>query len=363
MQNVTPITKTIIFDSNDIPGKPYSRIPTIIITNNGNILAACEKRKEVGDKGEIDILLALSQDGGKTYSKTILFENEAGYGRKMNPSFVIDRIGVHGKAGRIYCFVLSCLPPWKVSHELDKGEGNTLFRYSDDDGVTWSEISTLGHKIPKECLISGPSPANGLQLDNGTLVIPAFITLEDRSFRTGIIFKTPSGDWEFSYINTPQSKSENECTIIKYGDGNQILLNTRVENTPNARHVYYSNIIEEKGDGKDIVWNIHSSNSQFRSTGACQASLELALADSQPFFLFSYPYDNPRKRICIWKSTDLEEWVPVYLLTTERSAGYSVLTFYNNKLMAIYESDPGITECAIQDLSPLLPFLTNDEYK
>lgn len=357
--NTFKISETKIFDKNDISGKPFSRIPTITIASNGNILAACEKRSVMEDKGNIDILLALSQDGGKSYSKTVLFESDKEYGRKMNPSFVIDRIGVHGKPGRIYCFVLSCLPTWKVSYELDKGEANTLFRYSDDNGLTWSEIFTLGDKIPEECIIFGPSPSNGTQLDNGTLVIPAFVTLADRSFRTGIIFKTNSGDWKFSYINTAQSKSENECTIIKYGDGNQILLNARVENKPNTRHVYYSNNIEEKDDSKNIIWSIHSSNSLFRSTGACQASLESVLANLQPFFLFSYPYDNPRKRICIWKSTNLEEWTPVYLLTTGYSAGYSVLTFYKNKLFAIYESDPGVTECTIQDLSPLLSSLPN----
>ncbi|MDR2951406.1 MAG: glycoside hydrolase [Prevotella sp.] len=363
-QNVNKITETKIFDSNDIAGKPYSRIPTIIIANNGNILAACEKRKDEHDKGEIDILLALSEDGGKTYFKTVLFEYEAEHGRKMNPCFVIDRNGTHGKTGRIYCFVISSVPTWKLSYELEKGEANTLYRYSDDDGLTWSETLTLEHKIPKECTIFGPSPSNGIQLENGTLVIPAFITLTDRSSRTGIIFKTPNGKWEFNYINLQQSKEENESTIIALGEGNQILLNTRTEKYNKDRHIYYSNNIEEGMTGKEITWNIHSSNSKFRISGPCQGSLEVTLSDLRPVYLFSHPYnDNPRRRICIWKSFDLEQWTPTYLLTTGRSAGYSVLTYYKDKLLAIYESDPNVFECTIQDLSPLLPLLTNDEYK
>jgi hypothetical protein len=300
--------------------------------------------------------LALSQNGGKSYNKSVIFECDAKYGRKMNPCFVVDRDGSHGQTGRIYCFVISILPLNNLVNQLSYRQSNTLYKYSDDNGMTWSDTYTLGTKFPNECTVFGPSPDNGIQLKNGTLVIPALVTLSN-SFRTGIIFKTPDKDWQLNYIDMPQSVNESESTIIRYGDGNQILLNTRVENSPNARHVYYSNIIEKKMESKNINWNIHPSNSKIRSTGACQGSIEVALSNFQPFFLFSYPYDNPRNRICIWQSTDLIEWNPIYLLTTRPSAGYSVLTFYNNKLLAIYESDPDISECSIQDLSPLLPLL------
>ena len=45
------------------------RIPAIVVTTNGTVLAFCEGRKNGrGDSGDIDTLLRRSTDGGKTWS-------------------------------------------------------------------------------------------------------------------------------------------------------------------------------------------------------------------------------------------------------------------------------------------------------
>lgn len=362
-QNIEKNSETLIFSESDLPDKKYSRGPVVAISNNGNILAACQKMQIHSDKeGETDILLALSADGGKTYQKTVLFKNDPKYGRLFNASFVIDRTGAHGKKGRIYCFVFS-IAPSKLSYEVNKGESTTLYKYSDDNGITWSNMLIL--KTPDQCPIFGPSPANGVQLENGTLVIPAFITLKDHSLRTGIIFKVPSSNnWEFNIIDTKQSKNDNESTILKYGDGNQVFINVRNSVATKTRHTYYSNAINDRIKGNKIEWNKHFSDSRFQFLGACHGGLESIMTNTNDaVFLFSQPLEKyteglaTRGRICIWKSSDLMQWTASYLLTTTESAGYSNLTFYDNKLLAIYESDYQTFKCSIQDLTPLLPFL------
>ena len=346
------ISKLVLFKSSDVLEKPYSRIPAIVIANNGNIIAACEKRKASGDKGEIDVILAVSSDDGNIFTKSILFENNTVTGRKMNPNFVVDRTGVHGVKGRIYCFVLAFSNPDKLSNQVDKNETSTLYKYSDDNGLSWSNEIKLN--LPDKYIVFGPSPANGIQLENGTLVIPAFITLPDKSFRTGIIFKVTNGDWQFSCINnTEQNYMDNESTIILYGDGNQVLLNAR-NGTTTQRHVYYSNSISNNMISEDIVWTVHDS-AQFNVIGACQGSL-LAIPDNN-IYLFTNPVEASRSHTCIWLSPDLIKWIPFHSVTTESTGGYSAITYYNNQLFIIYESNPDVTECEIQNLSPIVPYL------
>src|SRR5690606_25351907 len=46
------------------------RIPAIVVTTNGTVLAFCEGRKNsASDSGDIDLLLKRSIDGGKTWSE------------------------------------------------------------------------------------------------------------------------------------------------------------------------------------------------------------------------------------------------------------------------------------------------------
>ena len=53
-----------------INGYDTYRIPALVVTKKGTILAFCEGRKdEGGDSGNIDILLKRSFDNGKTWTK------------------------------------------------------------------------------------------------------------------------------------------------------------------------------------------------------------------------------------------------------------------------------------------------------
>jgi hypothetical protein len=109
--------------------------------------------------------------------------------------------------------------------------------------------------------------------------------------------------------------------------------------------------------GENVNWEIHISN-QFNVTGgSCQASLEVIPNNNRPIYIFTNPFYTSRSHICMFLSLDLINWSPYYFLTKSISAGYSVITYYDNKLWAIYESNSEITECEIQDLSPLIPLL------
>src|SRR5262245_18838055 len=66
------------------------RIPSLITTKEGTLLAFCEGRKAgTSDAGDIDLLLRRSSDGGKTWGKTQVVWDD-GPNTCGNPCPVID---------------------------------------------------------------------------------------------------------------------------------------------------------------------------------------------------------------------------------------------------------------------------------
>lgn len=349
-----------VFNASDIPDKPFTKAPCVVIANNGNILAVSHKSKFLSDKGDMDIMLAVSFDSGMTYRKTVLFSNDLVNGRKMTPNFVVDRVGANGVVGRIYCFALSISSVDKYAYDIrSRNEANCLYRYSDDNGVTWSPPYELRDKIPSEYLLFGPSPSNGIQLKNGTIVIPALVYRKafKTSYRTGIIYKRPGQEWSFSCIDIPYSYGDNEASIIPFGDGNQIMVNVRNQ-VFHVRRVYVSSELS-LNQNNEITWERHVSDLTFRVGTICQGSITQILYNKKTYYLFTTPRNNERNYICLWISKDLLSWKPIYYLTTTPSAGYSNIAYYNNKLFAIYESDFYAKECEIQNLTPLLDEFSN----
>src|SRR2546423_1762321 len=80
----------LLFNSG-MDGYPRFRIPALIVTPTGNLLAFCEGRKGGGGlKGDIDIVLKRSADSGKTWGplQVVL----AGNGHTLgNPCPVVDQ--------------------------------------------------------------------------------------------------------------------------------------------------------------------------------------------------------------------------------------------------------------------------------
>ena len=80
--------KTELFVSGENGYGSY-RIPAIITTKEGTLLAFCEGRKESGDAGDIDLLLRRSLDNGRTWSKTEVVWDD-GKNTCGNPCPVVD---------------------------------------------------------------------------------------------------------------------------------------------------------------------------------------------------------------------------------------------------------------------------------
>ena len=70
-------------------GYTHYRIPSLLSTPKGTLLAFCEARKLPGDAGDIDMVLKRSADGGRTWSEQIVVWDDAG-NTSGNPCPVVD---------------------------------------------------------------------------------------------------------------------------------------------------------------------------------------------------------------------------------------------------------------------------------
>jgi sialidase-1 len=277
-------------------GYAVYRIPGIVVTAKGTVLAYAEARKsERGDWNTIDIVLRRSTDGGGTWSKfrkiadvpgpktknpVALAQNLAGPGDVTynNPVAIPDKNGsVH--------FVF-CLEYMRAFHMR-----------SDDDGITWSkpvEITSAfeGFRPAYDWKVIATGPGHGIQLKNGRLLIPVWMSLGTggHAHRPSVAATIYSDDhgvtWKHGEIalpNTPEFIIPNETAAVELADGS-VMLNARSESKTNRR------IVTVSRDGATGWSKPHFDDALIDPI--CMAGL---VRYSTTTILFSNPYNLGRK--------------------------------------------------------------------
>ncbi|MDC0773316.1 sialidase family protein [Streptomyces sp. HD] len=154
----------VIFKASQEPGYACFRIPAVVRTTQGTLLAFAEgRRNNCGDAGDIDIVLKRSTDGGRTWGPLQVVSDGAG-NTHGNPAPVVDQV-----TGRIL------LPQ---THNPASTNGNSCsipcnrtphLQYSDNDGRTWSRPRNLSAQIkpPNWNSWYATGPVHGIQLTRG----------------------------------------------------------------------------------------------------------------------------------------------------------------------------------------------------
>lgn len=217
------------------------RIPGIVVTAKGSVLAYCEARLTgKSDWDTIDILLRRSTDGGKTFSPPVKIADVPGPKTK-NPVALARNAA---KAEDVtYNNPVAFAERDGTVHILYCLEYMRCFAIrSDDDGVTWTkpeEITAAFEPFRKEYdwKVLATGPAHGIQLRTGRLVVPVWISTGTignghRPSVAATIYSDDHGkSWHAGAIavrDTEEFAMPSETVIVELADG-RVLLNSRTE--------------------------------------------------------------------------------------------------------------------------------------
>lgn len=269
-------------------GYPAYRIPALITTKRGTLLAFAEGRASLRDHAENDIVLKRSTDSGQTWGPLQLID-EDGTNALNNPTAVVLR-----ETGR----VLLMYQRYAKGFDERKAEPGydgprvcrTFITHSEDDGVTWSEpVDVTRHvKRPSVATSTATGPGIGVQLARGEHAGRILMPFNQGPYGQWQVYAAFSDDggksWRYGQtVPEGTSGNANEVQFVELADGS-VMLNARNQGGDKLRKVAISR------DGGE-TWSATQTHSTLIEP-VCQASLLRHPATGDPardVFLFSNP--------------------------------------------------------------------------
>lgn len=194
------------------------RIPALVETTNGTLLAICEGRKtSSSDAGDIDLVLKRSTDAGDTWGPLTLVQEEGGTAAITigNPAPVVDR-----RTGRVW--LAFC-----------RNNSRVFVTWSDDDGQTWAERREITADVKlADWSWYATGPVHGIQLERGAhagrLVLPCDHISTGSVWGSHAILSDDHGaTWRLGGVVDAQSGYQpNESVAVELVDG-RVYLNCR----------------------------------------------------------------------------------------------------------------------------------------
>ena len=322
-------------------GYHVCRIPVLLTTNTGILLACCEARKgHRGDIAEIDLLLRRSLDLGASWEDPQVVVTEPGT-TCGNPVLVQD------PATGVVWFIF-CKSPANV--EKDKLRSDSSFRTlwvtsSNDDGRSWTEPKDITSQVRRpEWSWCATGPNNGIALESGRLVIPCYHQVNVQGNRSDpsyshIIYSDDHGQtWRVGGI---ADQDTNESGVAESVDG-RLYLNCR--NMVGTGIGNYRAVAWSLDGGETFSPIVHDAGLPEPVCQACVQRFTATPQDDRNRVLFSNPGGirggkNGRHHLTIRLSYDECRTWPVARVLYHRAAGYSSLAILPDMTSAcLYES-------------------------
>lgn len=289
------------------------RIPSLLVTAKGTLLAFCEGRKKsTSDTGDIDVVLRRSVDGGKTWDKMQTVWDDGG-NTCGNPCPVVER-----STGTIWLLLTHNLgsdTEAKIVDGTSKGSRTAWVCHSTDDGATWSKPIEITKDVKKpDWTWYATGPGVGIQLKSGRLLIPCDNKVAGTKARQShVIYSDDKGaTWKLGGVVEPNC---NECQAVELNDG-RVMLNIRTYKANNLRLVSLSK------DGGETWSKPVEDNSLIEPV--CQASIVRYPGDKGGL-LFSNPASKKRERLTVRLSRDEGKTWEKSKVLHEGPAAYSCL--------------------------------------
>ncbi|NUM54676.1 MAG: exo-alpha-sialidase [Candidatus Hydrogenedentes bacterium] len=305
------------------------RIPAVVTTANGTVLAFCEgRRNSASDYGDIDIVLKRSNDKGATWSQHQVIVDD-GTMSCNNPAPIVDL------RSNTVILVFTKHPGDDREDEILDGSAAPCTVWtmkSVDDGNTWTTPREITQQVSKpEWRWYATGPCHGIRTQrNGRIVVPCNHSLAPNpsTWYSHAIASDDMGEtWTLLGAAGPHC---NESTLLELPDGG-LYLNMRSYHGKNRRH------ISRSADG-GVTWSEPEPDSALVEP-VCQAGcLRLDLEGGKPRFLFSNPASTKRERMTVRVSQDAcETWSKGRVLHEGPSAYSDLSELSDGTIGCLYE--------------------------
>lgn len=322
---------TIVFEPSG--GYASMRIPALVLTKQGTLLAFCEGRVgTASDWAEMDMLMRRSTDGGKTWEPMVVIAPRQGIMPTSNATPIVD---ANGAIHLLY----------------QRGYANAYYTKSTDDGKTWSPAVDITYafeafKPEYNWQVLAPGPGHSIQLKNGRLLVPVWIcdpaklTPHKSHYpsRIATIYSDDTGrTWKRGAILPDTGiKNPSETMAVQLEDG-RVMLNIRHSGDSHRRGVSYS------PDGIS-GWTIPVLDEELYEP-VCMASIIRVNDKGRSALLFSNPDTRlapkpPRKNLSVKLSYDEGQSWPIQQVIDTSFAGYSDLAVEKDgTIYCLYETN------------------------
>lgn len=301
------------------------RIPSVIATSKGTLLAFAEGRRAgAGDAGDIDLVVKRSADGGATWSPMQVI-GDNGPNTFGNPCPVLDT-----RTGTIW--LLTTQNPG-TSRERDiiagtaAGTRTVWVMKSDDDAATWSDPTEITSSVKRaDWTWYATGPGVGIQTRMGRLVIPANHAEAGSGISRSHMFFSDDGGRSW-HIGASAEAGTNESQVVELADG-RLLLNMRNHppKPPNVRMIATST-----DAGQTLSATVADTALIEPPAQASILRLSLAGARDRNRLLFANPASAKRERMTVRLSYDEGASWPVSRVLHEGPSAYSSLVMLKNE--------------------------------
>ncbi len=314
-----------------------TRIPALVITKKGTLLAFTEGRiGTASDWSEMDLLMKRSLDDGRTWEPAQVVAPRKN-GPTSNPTPIVDE---NGTIHLIY----------------QRDYAKAYYTSSKDDGKTWSPPTDITYafdafKPEYDWKVLAPGPGHSIQLKNGRLIVPVWLSDPDRlvphrSHGPSCVATIYSDDhgltWKRGAIvahNTPELKSPNESMVVQLDDG-RVMINMRSPSRERLKSISYS------ADGISN-WTKPVFDDELFEPVCMSGFIKVPARNGvgKSMLLFSNPDSrnipkNPRKNLTIKLSYDDGQSWPVQKVLNPGPSGYSDLAVgKDGTIYCLYETN------------------------
>lgn len=226
-------------------GHAVYRIPSLVVSNRGTLLAFAEARRGIGDQSQNKLVLRRSSDGGRTWAPVQVVADDR-RDSLNNPTAIVLSDG-----GRVL-LMYQRYPAGTNEGSVQEGVTGsrvcqTFLTASADDGHTWSRPRdvTAMVKRPTGATSTACGPGVAIQLRRGKHVGRILVPFNQGPPRNCQVYAAYSDDrgesWRYGAVAPAGGDGRgNEVQMVELSDG-RVLLNSRGSSGKRFRKVATSN--------------------------------------------------------------------------------------------------------------------------